>query len=168
MDDKNDRGSYPRMSSSYGGGQNREYQSKNARISVNDFFNSLSFNSKWITEGADESFVKFADEAGKYMAPQDNKDKQALSKSQIRNVFGEIKRIQLKGFNTPESKSAFMLLKPKVAYAEGRNRTMGLSLFKKIFDEGWIYAKENKITYQNFCNLLEAILAYHKAYGGKD
>jgi len=137
------------------------------RISVNDFFSNLQFKAEWVSIGADEEMVNFAEKAGKYMAPTNKQDKQALTKSQIRNVFGEIKRINLKGFDTIEGKSSFMLLKPKVAYAEGRNRSMGLSLFKKIFDSSWKYVSDQK-TYQNFCNLIEAILAYHKAFGGKD
>lgn len=149
--------------------------SKNERESVDSFISKLNFDSKWITIGADENMVKFAEEAGKYMAPTDNRDKDALSKSQIRNVFGEIKRIQgkiqpMKEFDA-ECKSAFMLLKPKVAYSEGRNKTKGMSLFKKIFDIGWEQVCKNindKVSFLNFCNLLEAILAYHRANGGKD
>lgn len=140
----------------------------NDRESVECFWEKLNFNSDWITNGADASMITFAEKVGKYMAPKDGRDKDQLSTSQIRNVYGEIKRIQLKGFDTIEGKSAFMLLKPKVAYAEGRNRTKGLTLFRKIFDEGWGFAKENRKSYNNFCALLEAILAYHKAYGGKD
>lgn len=138
-----------------------------SRSSVESFWNTFNFNPDWIIKGADESMIEFAKEAGKYMAPQDSRDKERLSKSQIRNVFGEIKRIQLKGYDTPEGKSAFMLLKPKVAYAEGRNKTKGLSLFKKIFDAGW-KSVEGRMSYNNFCALLESVLAYHKAYGGKD
>lgn len=141
------------------------------RISIGEFFKENPFDQNWILVGADEKMVQFADKAGKYMAPKGDKDKQHLSKSQIRNVFGEIKRIQLKGYDTPEGRSSFMLLKPKVAYAEGRNKTKGLSLFKRIFDVGWDIVTNNHSTnlqYGNFCALLEAILAYHKAYGGKD
>ena len=137
------------------------------RIPAAECFPKLGFNSDWVKLGADVQMINFAEMAGKYMAPFDNKDKQCLSKSQIRNVFGEIKRIQARGFDLPESKSSFLLLKPKVAYAEGRNRTIGLSLFKHIFDKAWDSVDDQR-SYQNFCNLLEAILAYHKAFGGKD
>lgn len=129
------------------------------------------FAEKWIKDEADEFMNDFTENAGKYMAPQYEKDKEKLSKSQIRNVYGEIKRIQLKGIDNSEGKSSFVLLKAKVAYAEGRNKTMGLTLFKLIFDKGWQIVVDNKFDskmYNNFCNLLEAILAYHKAYGGKD
>lgn len=140
------------------------------REKVEVFWNKLRFQKKWIINGADIDMVKYTDEVGKYLAPLYKKEKQCLSKSQIRNVYGEIKRIQFKGIDTVEGKTSFMLLKPKVAYAEGRNQTMGLSLFKKVFDEAWTITSENlsNKTYENFCALLEAILAYHKAYGGQD
>lgn len=150
-----------------GSAQNRGNLNQGTRDSANNFFANLRFKPEWISIGADEEMVKFAEDVGKYMAPLNKYDKQALTKSQIRNVFGEIKRINLKGFDTTEGKSSFMLLKPKVAYAEGRNKTMGLSLFKIIFDVSWKYVVDKK-SYQNFCNLIESILAYHKAFGGKD
>ncbi len=137
-------------------------------------FANLNYRSEWIANGATPEMIVFAEKAGKYMAPwgETNKklDKQCLSKSQIRNVYGEIKRIQFKGIESDEGKTSFLLLKPKVAYAEGRNRTKGLTLFKLIFDEMWseVNKSPNKKTYDNFCALLEAILAYHKANGGQD
>lgn len=135
-----------------------------------DFHKSLILKKDWIIKGADREMVEYAEKAGKYMAPLYKHDRQCLSKSQIRNVYGEIKRIQFKGIDTDEGKTSFMLLKPKVAYAEGRNRTMGLTLFKLIFDDLWSETSKelNTITYTNFCALLEAILAFHKAYGGQD
>ena len=141
------------------------------RLSPDKFLSQLFFNNRWITEGADKDMNDFAEESGKYMAPKDERDKDKLSKSQIRNVYGEIKRIQLKGINSAEGQSSFVLLKAKVAYAEGRNKTKGLTLFKLIFNKGWEVVANNGYDskmYNNFCNLLEAILAYHKAYGGKD
>lgn len=161
-------------------GRNKDYRrervpsykekTKTERDSVDSFFSKLNFNDKWITEGADSLFVVYAENVGRYMAPLFQNDKQCLTKSQIRNVYGEIKRIQFKRVETIEGKTSFMLLKPKVAYAEGRNKTKGLSLFKKVFDKAWSITSENlnDMTYGNFCALLEAILAYHKAYGGKD
>lgn len=176
MQDSNfhNRGSNTGFRSQGGGSRSRVNDaSKEDRLSIDDFMKENPFHKDWILCGADEKMVSFAEKAGKYMAPQNGNenDKQKLSKSQIRNVFGEIKRIQLKGYNTSEGKSSFMLLKPKVAYAEGRNKTKGLSLFKRIFDEGWNVVANNNATnvqYGNFCALLEAILAYHKAFGGKD
>ncbi len=126
-----------------------------------DFYDqSLSFKPDWVTDKADKELIEFAETAGKYMA------KNKLTNSKIRSIYGEIKRIQMGTFEV--EKSAFFLLKPKMAYALGRDaNNEGLRLFKIIFDECFGYVKDEK-TYKNFCNVIEAILAYHKANGGKD
>lgn len=134
-----------------------------------------SFSSKWITAGIDESAIIFMEDAGDFMSPKGKDDKKALSSSQIRNVFGELKRIQMKGLKS--SKSDFLLLKPKVAYAAKRKSTQendtGMELFKAIFDRA--YQAVNGVTndegqdaaFANMCSLFEGIIAYHKYYGGK-
>ena len=123
-------------------------------------FGSLTYDSSWIKIGASEMMIKYTEEMGKFMA--ENK----LTNSKIRSIYGEIKRIQMGDFE--KEKSSFFLLKPKVAYALGRDeKNEGLKLFKLIFDRCSVDVADHK-TYQNFCNFIEAILAYHKAYGGKD
>ncbi len=42
----------------------------------------------------------------------------------------------------------------------------GSNLFKLIFDKAWADVSNQK-SYQNFCNFIEAILAYHRAIGGQ-
>ena len=114
---------------------------------------------RWIQDGATKELPDFAEEMGKAMATN------GLTNSQIRNVYGEIKRIQMGGFD--KEKASFFLLRPKVAYAYGRsNGNKGLGLFKKVFDKVYNDVDDEK-SYINFCNLMEAILAYHKANGGK-
>lgn len=123
-------------------------------------FQKANFQSKWITDQADKDLVIFAETMGNYMANN------GLTNSKIRSIFGEIKRIQMGEFD--KEKSSFYLLKPKVAYALGREKTnKGLQLFKLLFDKSSEYVNSQKC-YLNFCNLVEAVLAYHKAYGGKD
>lgn len=130
-------------------------------------FNGVNFNPVWITQGADKKMNDFADGAGADLA-------KSLTTSQIRNIYSEIKRIQSVGFEN--DKSSFYLLKPKVAYAYGRTvkkgdrgffGNKGLKTFKDIFDEVVEHVTDEK-TYNNFCNFMEAILAYHKYYGGRD
>jgi CRISPR-associated protein Csm2 len=123
-------------------------------------FRELQYNPEWITEGADGQLVEYAEKSGKFMA------KNKLTNSKIRSIYGEIKRIQMGEFE--KEKSAFILLKPKVAYALGRDEhNEGLKLFKFIFDRS-SQDVVNQKSFINFCNFMEAILAYHKANGGKD
>lgn len=115
---------------------------------------------EWIRNGANRELVTFAEQKGREL-----KDG-GLTNAKIRSVYGEIKRIQgAKDFE--KSKSSFYLLKPKVAYAAGREpNNQGLRLFKQIFDESFEFVSDDN-TFNNFCSLMEAILAYHRANGGK-
>lgn len=117
-----------------------------------------SFDKEWIVTGATSKMVDFAQEAGKYMAEN------YLTSSKIRSIYGEVKRIQMKEFEN--DKPAFYLLKPKIAYAVGRDKksldkAKGIILFQLIFNKCFPHVTDNK-TYKNFCILMEAILAYHK------
>lgn len=134
--------------------------SQNNRENADTKFSNVPFKNEWITNEASSETVKYAEEMGEFMA------KNGLTNSKIRSIYGEIKRIQMGEFE--KEKSSFYLLKPKVAYALGRDeKNEGLKLFKKIFDKS-SESVNNQKSYLNFCNLIEAILAYHKAYGGKD
>lgn len=127
---------------------------------VNNVNLMQNFNKEWITIGATKEMIPFVEQLGKYMAEK------GLTKSKIRSIYGEIKRIQLSEFD--KEKTSFYLLKPKVAYAYGRdNKNDGLKQFKELFDRCFTYVTDSK-SYKNFCNLIEAVLAYHKAYRGKD
>lgn len=142
-----------------GGLRNRDNNNEPKQNAVS-VFEKLVFEPTWITQEAMPSLVEYAEEAGKFMA------KNGLTNSKIRSVYGEIKRIQMGEFE--KEKSSFFLLKPKVAYALGRDeKNEGLRLFKLIFDKASENVNSQK-SYQNFSNFIEAILAYHKAYGGKD
>lgn len=129
------------------------------------------FKEEWITKGINEECIKFSDDFGKHLAQK------GLSSSQIRNIFGEVKRIQMKLTGSKEEwksvKSSFLLLKPKLAYVQGRARSREfISEFRIVLDAA-INAvdadKEGAIErYQHFVDFFESILAYHKAYGGKE
>lgn len=123
-------------------------------IEAQKVFNDAVYQPCWITNEANSDLPVFANKVGKEMA------KTGLTSSKIRSIYGEIKRIQMNGFDN--QKAYFYLLKPKVAYAFGReNDNKGLALFKVIFDRASSEVKDAK-TYNNFCNFMEAILAYHK------
>lgn len=118
------------------------------------------FDPHWLTKGVTKEAVEFTKEFGKYLSDQ----KKGISTSQIRNIYGELKRIELKGFKN--EKTSFLLLKPKVAYAAKRHSSNGMRDFKKIFDKAYDEINDEK-TFLNFMQIMEATLAYHKSFGGK-
>ena len=95
-----------------------------------------------------------------------------LTTSQIRHVFTKIKEIEAKGIDKMEAD--LIMLKPLTAYASQRHHKAGLTSFKNdVIDSGVDEVmkasepEEKKKKFINFVKLLEAVLAYHKAAGGK-
>lgn len=122
-----------------------------------------SFKKEWITNGLDRDADKFTEDFGLFLKNQQ------LTTNQIRNIFGEIKNLQMKIKNSEDFKkeeSNFILAKAKLAYADGRNRNAGLSEFRKFFDLAHKEVKDEK-TFERFVSFITAILAYHRAAGGK-
>src|SRR5690625_3087470 len=95
------------------------------------------FDTDWIETGITKETVDFTRSFGK-----DLKDKK-FSNSQIRNIYGELKRIELKGYE--KEKTSFLLLKPKVAYATARQKNTGMTNFKKVFDKAYDKIDNEKI-----------------------
>ncbi len=91
-----------------------------------------------------------------------------LTTSQIRNVFGEVKRLQSR-----YDANRLLMLKPKLAYMGARAGQGGKEL-QRVLSEAidQIFAgNPDKDTqqkrFQRMVDFFEAILAYHKAYGGR-
>jgi len=130
------------------------------------------FKDEWIKNSLDEKAISFAEEFGKDLTSKDKKEKDRLTTNQIRNFFGEVRRIQLKGVLS--EKTAFLLLRPKLAYAAKRAGNISANDFKEVMEKAHkiVMEVENndeefEKRFKNYVDLLEAILAYHKAYGGK-
>jgi len=140
----------------------------------------------WIQKGPSNDLVKQTDKFGYYIARQlkktdrkqqtgnNNEDiyrDEIVTTSQIRQIFGKLKSIEAKGFDSPEQRTEFMMLKPLIAYAAGRHNKTGLEKLKErvcwgidAVLEG--HSEQEPQRFKNFCRLFEAILAYHKAHGG--
>lgn len=122
--------------------------------------------SSWIKTGITDISIEFANEYGKSL--YENK----LTNSQIRIVFGELRRIQMIGYT--DSKTDFLLLKPKMAYAAKRHKDKGTGVlsFYEFFSVCYIAVissiEEGEQYFKNFMQLTEAVLAYHKFHGGKE
>lgn len=123
------------------------------------------FESSWISQkdGFNNDTIIFAEKFGEYLA------KNQLTTSQIRNIYGEVKRIE--GKSSSEAKKDFLMLRPKMAYASKRAGGRGIEAFKDVMDLAHLAVLENEDfedNFKNFCDFFEAVLAYHKAYGGRD
>ncbi|HDG98518.1 MAG: type III-A CRISPR-associated protein Csm2 [Deltaproteobacteria bacterium] len=115
---------------------------------------------------SDESakqMVEFADDfAGKIA--------KSVSTSQIRNIYGTVKKLEMTGLN-PKTYRQLLLLKPKLAYAKGRANKRNKNAYERletIIGQAIDAIDPNRAeTFTRFCQFFEAILAYHKAHGGE-
>ena len=90
-----------------------------------------------------------------------------LTSSQIRNFFGEIRSIQQQDFAKDSTRRRFILLLPKVQYAAARANKPGMYGFRDVLTASIETVADDPDNFKRFSEFFEAILAYHRAYGGK-
>lgn len=89
-----------------------------------------------------------------------------LSTSQIRNVFGEVKRLQMEGQFDQQAARKLVLLKPKLAYQAGRHHGK-VKDFANVLSKAIDRVGSDAQRFEHFVDFFEAILAYHRAHGGR-
>lgn len=128
---------------------------------------------KWIHNGITDEAIQWADEFGRNMSEGVDKVIGALTTSQLRKFFGELRRIDT---DLDRKIGDLPMLKPMLAYAVGRDKNdkgmnkTKIGEFGKEISKGLNAIREGehrKSDFKNFVKLFEAIVAYHKYYGGK-
>ncbi len=117
----------------------------------------VTLNKEVITEGG-EILVKEAEKFGKQLARN-------LTTSQIRNIYGAVKKMQMKGGELDTHK--LLMLKPKLAYAAKRHGG-GVETLKDVLTQAIDHVGNDLKRFNRFVDFFEAILAYHKDAGGRD
>jgi len=126
-----------------------------------------------IVEGDARVLVEVAERLGQALArPPDRRDQ--LTTSQIRSVFGTVRQIEM---NWPvldeeddrarRSGRELILLKPKLAYQARRASGRGVENLRSVLDPAIDLIGNDRRRFQNFVDFFEAILAYHKFFGGQ-
>jgi len=117
-----------------------------------------------------ETLVRWADTLGRDLKNA------GLTTSQIRALFGEVRQIQAQWNMGEESRQKarrrLVLLKPKMAYRARKERGKAVQdlvdALRPALDE--VISEKNAAKqdghFHRFVEFFEAILAYHKAYGG--
>jgi CRISPR-associated protein Csm2 len=132
---------------------------------------------KIMVEGDPETLVAVAERVGQTLADQQ------LTTSQIRNVFGTVRQIQMRWpTNTVDvANDAYreaVLLRPKMAYFAERQKkakggkSEGMETLQRTLEPALKLLTDNdkpsRERFNRFVDLFEAIVAYHKKYGGRD
>ena len=110
-------------------------------------------------DGTAAQMVDFAEKLGRKLKDSN------VTTSQIRNAYGNMKKLELSGWQGTRTQREVLLLKPRLAYAAGRHRN-GLEELKRVMNPA-IDAVTDESSFRRFCQFFEAIVAYHKAAGGK-
>ena len=92
--------------------------------------------------------------------------------SQLRTFYSAVNRIRVR-FQQDSAFSgierSLILLKPKLAYAAGRHKTLkDFQSFMVQAIDGVVNSENQKDALNNFFDLLEAVVAYHKFHGGRE
>jgi len=121
-----------------------------------------------IEQGNNEALVKHAERLGKVLAFN------RLTTSQIRGIVGAIRRIE-RAWRSPDqaeqrkAQRELALLQPRLAYLAGRERNQGpLNSLKEVLTGALVLIGNDPARLRNFVDFFEAILAYHKAFGGRE
>ncbi|MBR1626840.1 MAG: type III-A CRISPR-associated protein Csm2 [Bacteroidales bacterium] len=132
---------------------------------------------KWVHEPITPDIVEWCKSFGKFLAEgQDKigkngrsmKDPKPMTTSQLRRFFGEVKHIEMQA---EVNLSDVAMLNPLLAYAVGRDvNNTAIKQFQEEMSKA-ISEIRHKDSYReyfkNFVNIFEAVVAYHKLYGGK-
>ncbi len=131
-----------------------------------------------IVEGDPVRLVEVAERVGRELAQPEGKraHPDALATSQIRSIFGKVRELdmQLRAAAAAEHDQLddgiyreLHLLRPKLAYQAERAPGNGVRHLQQVLEPAIRLVERSRARFQRFVDFFEAILAYHKAYGGQ-
>lgn len=123
--------------------------------------------------------IMTADESGKELVEHAERLAEALvrsslTRSQIRGIFTEVRQIEAMWRTEGRQAEALrrlMMLKPKLAYQTARAPALAQlkdTLGEAIDEVEKCPAGQRDVAFDRFVDLFEAILAYHRAKGGRN
>ncbi|MFN0073826.1 MAG: type III-A CRISPR-associated protein Csm2 [Chloroflexota bacterium] len=118
-----------------------------------------------IRDGDPETLVDCAERIGKSL------NDVRLTTAQIRGIFGRVRQIEMSwriGEPSDDAQSWYQvkMLQPKLAYQAGRGQP-GVKQLEAVIKPAILEIEGKRDRFQHFVDFFEAILAYHKAAGGK-
>ena len=122
------------------------------------------------TSEAIQTLIEVAESIGQHLA-------KSVTTSQIRNIFGTARMIEQEVKTLEDDKPLpirvqrdLQMLRPKLAYQYGRiqkrDEKEGMGALTGILSEAIALVGSDVRRFRNFMDFFEAILAYHRRYGG--
>ncbi len=149
------------------GGRNHDEKPEAFRAEYNytERFDAVWIQARFVPDCSQHAF-----EFALYLA------KNALTRTQLRNFFGELRRIEARG--PAENTEAIAHLQHKLAYTTSRLKQEGkvhdkvAGHFQGVLEKGLkaVYSDIDDMPprFERFTAYFEAVLAYHRFHGGKE
>jgi len=120
---------------------------------------------KIIEQGDNEVLIAQAKRVGEILVSRPK-----LSTSQIRAIFGSVRRIELDLQNSkrsPQARREFAMLTPRLAY-QAKKEGEAVEKLRRVLEPAIELVGADPQRFRNFVDFFEAILAYHRASGGSN
>lgn len=138
-------------------GESKNRGQSNSFIDVNEIVRRLPSALDKEKDPKGDDFLYCAEKTGELLA------KKGVSVSQIRKVFNKTRKIKFDNEGIYELK----ILKAMIAYTAGRFGKK-MNEFRDIFSKAVEVAEGSEEKLKRFKKFFEAVVAYHRAYGGDD
>jgi CRISPR type III-A-associated protein Csm2 len=155
---RNTGGGYGNQQRAQGGGDRPSKKEKKDESALRDEYKKIWNDNLFpeILREEKQDYNNFIDTIKKYIEPK----KDTVSASQLRNIYTEV--IKLK----KDEVQKLYAIRPKLAYAAGRAEKDDVKEIMLLMDDliKEVKSESQLVAFQKF---FEAIIAYHKFYGGK-
>ncbi len=151
---------------SHGGGHKHYQKQQKKHENVDKVISGIQtkvrqYENKGLKHFPAEDLVQSAQQMGEHLK------KVGLKTTQIRKFLDGVRKLDIsfeRGNNF--NKEQVILLKPKLAYAAGRQSAV--KPLMEVLDPAITAAQESYESFRKLVAFIEGIIAYHKYYGGKD
>jgi len=117
--------------------------------------------------------VKRTEDFGRFLSkpkeekPKEEKpkgeEKEPVSTSQIRDVYGTVKKLEVAPWHKVKTPRQLLLLKPRLEYAAARHNKGRMEYLKKVINKAIDCVGDDEDNFKRFCQFFEAIVAYQVA-----
>lgn len=107
-----------------------------------------------------KDMVERTEKFGRFLSQGEKKE--PVSTSQIRDVYGTVKKLEVALWDKVKTPRQLLLLKPRLEYAAARHGGR-MEHLKKVISSAIDCVGEDQANFERFCQFFEAIVAYQVA-----
>jgi CRISPR-associated protein Csm2 len=147
-----------------------QHDREDRRINLDEWGRDLARKIQDLGSVDAETLIDVAQTLGGFLGrkTRDNPEAIDLKMNQIRRFLDAVRKIEseMKAKSFDEVKDSVVLLRPKLAYAAGRERRV--KPLMNVLDPAIKSGATSKENFNKLLRLIEGIIAYHRFYGGSN